>query len=100
MMYKKLNFLNSDQLEEILDRFHKKNILVGKKNYTWLFVVLAVIGTAAAAFAVYKFFFAPVDGCDCCGDYDYDDDDDIDYDDDYEDEEYDEDDLDEDGNED
>ncbi len=83
-MYKKLNFLSAEQLEDILERFHLKNAAQKKKNYTWLIVLLAVLATAGAAFAVFKFFFEPADECDCDDD-DYYEDDDIDYDEDFED---------------
>lgn len=82
----KAKHLTAKQLEDILDKFHKKQIIERKKNYTWLIIGLVVIGLAAAGFAVYKFFFAPIDDYD-----DYDDDyDDIDFDD-FEDEDFDED---------
>lgn len=92
-MYDKLRrnrFLNAQQIEDILDKFHKKQIEEKKKNYTWLFVVLGVVGLAAVGFGVYKFFFAPIDEFDDEYDDDYDDIDfDEDYDEDYEDDDYD-----------
>lgn len=84
---KNSKFLNSQQLEDILDKFHRRQMFEKKKNYTWLIVTLSIVGLAAIGFGVYKFFFAPID------DYDdeYDDyDDDIDYDEDYDDEDEDE----------
>lgn len=73
----KAKHLTAKQLEDILDKFHKKQIIERKKSYTWLIVGLVIIGLAAAGFAVYKFFFAPIDDYD---DYDDDDYDDIDFD--------------------
>ncbi len=94
---KNSKFLNSQQLEDILDKFHKKQLFEKKKNYTWLIVTLSVVGLAAIGFGVYKFFFAPIDDYD--DEYDDDYDDDIDYDEDYDDEDEDEDDMDEDSRE-
>lgn len=82
---RQVKHITAKQLEDILDKFHNKQLLEKKKNYTWLIVGLVIVGLAAAGFAVYKLFFAPVDDYD---DYDDDDYDEIDFD-----EEYDEDDL-------
>ncbi|MBC7961084.1 MAG: DUF4366 domain-containing protein [Vallitaleaceae bacterium] len=81
---KNSKFLNTQQLEDILDKFHKKQLFEKKKNYTWLIVTLIVVGLAAIGFGIYKFFFAPIDDYD---DYEDDFEDDIDYDEDYDDEE-------------
>lgn len=82
--------ITANQLEDILDRFHKKQVSAKKKNYTWLIVIVSILTLAAIGFAVYKFFFAPIDDYD---DYDdFDDYDDIDFDDDFEEDDSEEDD--------
>jgi hypothetical protein len=81
---KSFSVLTTQQLEEILERFHLRREKERKKSYLWLIIVGSVLGLAAIGFLVYKFFFAPVDEYD---DEDYYDDDydDIDYDEDYDD---------------
>ncbi len=78
--------ITAKQLEDILDKFHKKQVEERKKTYTWLIAGAVLVGLAAIGFAVYKFFFAPIDDYD---DFDYEDDDydDIDFDEVYDDEE-------------
>jgi len=82
-------FISTQQLEDILQKFTKKN--EQKKRYTWLAIILSVVAIAGIAFAVYKFFFVPLDDCDEFDELD-DELDDIDFDEDFDDD-YDDDDT-------
>lgn len=77
------DLINKSHLEDILHKFSKKQEVQTKRNYVILIIILSILVLGAVGFAVYKFFFAPIDDYD-----DYDDDyDDIEFEDDFEEDE-------------